>query len=92
MLVDVFVIARRAARLLDRVFDDRDNRVIGETALARTVVVHDVAETQRALLLHQKNSRVEKSPCGARCAEPRKAAMRECRIRNWASNAEGKCR
>ena len=39
MLVLVLSVTRGAARLLHRVFDHRDNRMIGDAALARTVVV-----------------------------------------------------
>ena len=48
--VDVLGVARRAARLLDVFFDHRDDGVIGHAPLARTVVVQNVTETQRALL------------------------------------------
>ena len=43
-------VARRAACLLDVLFDHRDHRVIRHATLTRTVVVQDVTETQPALL------------------------------------------
>ncbi len=48
--VRVLRVARRAAGLLDVFFDHRDDRVVGHAPLARTVVVQNVTETQRALL------------------------------------------
>ena len=49
-LVGVLGVAGRAASLLDVFFHHRDDRVVGHAPLARTVVVHDVTETQPALL------------------------------------------
>jgi hypothetical protein len=46
----VLGIAGRAPRLPDVFVDNGDNRMICEASFARTVVVHDVAKTQRALL------------------------------------------
>jgi hypothetical protein len=50
VFVNVFSVAGRATRLANAVFDEGDNRVISEASLTWTVVVHDVAKTQRALL------------------------------------------
>jgi hypothetical protein len=50
VLVDVLGVARRTACLADGVFDNRDDRMIRDASFTRTIVVHDVAETQRALL------------------------------------------
>ena len=50
LLVFVIGVARGAARLLDLVVDHRDNRMIGDAALARTVVVQNVTEPKPALL------------------------------------------
>jgi hypothetical protein len=49
-LVDVFRIARRASRLLDVFFYHRDDGMIGQPPLTRTVVIQYVAESQPALL------------------------------------------
>jgi hypothetical protein len=43
-------IARRATRLLDLILDHRNDRVIGNAALTRTVVVENVTEPRPALL------------------------------------------
>ena len=48
--VGMFGVARRASSLLDLVLDHRDDHVIRHAALARTVVVQYVTETQPALL------------------------------------------
>jgi hypothetical protein len=50
LLVVMVRVARRAARLLHLVIDHRDDRVIGDAALARTVVVQNVTEPKPALL------------------------------------------
>jgi hypothetical protein len=52
VLVLVIRITRRAARLFHLVVNHGDNDVIGDTALARTVVVQNVTEPKPALL-HQ---------------------------------------
>jgi hypothetical protein len=49
-LVGVLGIARRTTSLLDILFDHRDDGMVGEPPLARTVVVQYVTETQPALL------------------------------------------
>ena len=46
----MFGVAGGASGLPDGFADKRDNGVIGDASLSGTVVVHDVAETQRALL------------------------------------------
>jgi hypothetical protein len=48
--VGVLGVTGRATRLLDVVFDHRDDGVVRHTPLARTVVVQYVTETQPALL------------------------------------------
>jgi hypothetical protein len=50
LLVFVLRVAGRAARLLDLVVDHRDNGVIRDATLARTVVVEDITEPKPALL------------------------------------------
>src|SRR5688572_30444065 len=70
LLEDMLVVARRAASLLDGFLDDRNDRVVRDAAFAWTVVVHDVAKTQRPLL-HLYNSRVEK------CLAARQAPSRD---------------
>jgi hypothetical protein len=50
VLVLVLGVARRATRLLHVVLDHRDHRVIGDAALARTIVVQNVTEPNPALL------------------------------------------
>jgi hypothetical protein len=49
-LVGMFRITRRATCLFDVFFDHRDDSVVGHAALARTVIVQNVSETQPALL------------------------------------------
>src|SRR5215831_16569066 len=46
----MFRVARRAARLSDGLVNDGDDGVVGDASFSWTVVIHDVAETQRALL------------------------------------------
>src|SRR5258706_584359 len=53
VFVLVIGVARRAARLLDVVADHRDHGVVGDTSLARTVIVQNVTKPRLALL-HQK--------------------------------------
>jgi len=50
LLVFVIRVAGRAPRLLDGVFDQRDHHMVGNAALARTVVVYNVTEPKPALL------------------------------------------
>jgi hypothetical protein len=50
LLVLVIGVTRRASRLLDLLVDHRDNRVIGDAAFARTIVVQNVTEPKPALL------------------------------------------
>ena len=50
LLVLVIRVTGRAARLLDLVFNHGDDRMIGDAALARTVVVENVTEPKPALL------------------------------------------
>ena len=50
VLVLVLGVARRATRLLHVVLDHRDHRMIGDAALARTIVVENVTEPNPALL------------------------------------------
>jgi hypothetical protein len=50
LLVLVVRIARGAAGLLHHVFNHRDHRMIGDAALARTIVVENVTEPKPALL------------------------------------------
>ena len=68
-LVRMFGIAGRAAGLLHVLLDHRDHGVIGHAALARTVVVHDVTETQPALL----HSNVPRKLCDVAGLENRDA-------------------
>ena len=49
-LVGVLGVAGRAASLLDALFHHGNDRVVRHASLARTVIVHDVTETQPALL------------------------------------------
>jgi hypothetical protein len=50
VLVFVVRVARRAPCLFDGVFDHRYHRMIGNTALTRTVVIDNVTEPRPALL------------------------------------------
>ena len=50
LLVFVVSVARRAAGLLHLIVDHRDDRMIRDAALARTVVVQNVTEPKPALL------------------------------------------
>ena len=50
LLVFVLGVARRTPRLPDIVFDHGDDDVIGDAALARTVIVQNVTEPKPALL------------------------------------------
>jgi hypothetical protein len=50
-------VAGRAASLLHLVFNHRNDRVIGNAALARTVVVQNVTEPKPALLHELPRSR-----------------------------------
>jgi len=50
LLVFVVRVARGAARLLDLIVDHRDDRMVGDAALARTIVVQNVTEPKPALL------------------------------------------
>jgi hypothetical protein len=50
VLVLVVRFAGGASGLLDLVLDHRDHRVVGDAALARTVVVQNVTEPKPALL------------------------------------------
>ena len=49
-LVDVLGVARRAARLLHLIVNHRHDRVVGDAALTRAVVVQNVTEPKPALL------------------------------------------
>ncbi len=61
----VLGITYATARLFDVVFDHRHHGVISYTALARTVVVHDVAGPEPALLhALPRNTEVVRSLCG----------------------------
>src|SRR5688500_12818774 len=57
LFVLVVRVARRAARLLDGILNHRDNHVIGNAALARTIVVENVTEPNPALLHELPRSR-----------------------------------
>jgi hypothetical protein len=57
LLVFVIRIARGAASLLHLVLDHRDDRVIGDAALARAIVVQNVTEPKPALLHELPRSR-----------------------------------
>jgi hypothetical protein len=57
LLIFVIRVARCAASLLHLVFDHRDDRVIGDAALARTIVVQNVTEPKPALLHELPRSR-----------------------------------
>jgi hypothetical protein len=46
----VLRVARRATRLLDLLADHGDDGVVGDTALARAIVVQDVTKPKLALL------------------------------------------
>ena len=50
VLVFVLGVTRRAPCLLDVVLDHRDHRMVGDAALARTVVVENVTEPKPALI------------------------------------------
>jgi hypothetical protein len=50
LLVLMIRVTRRATGLLDFFVDHRDNRMIGDAALARTVIVQNVTEPKPALL------------------------------------------
>jgi hypothetical protein len=52
LLVVMVRVARGAARLLHLIINYRDDRVIGDAAFARTIVVQNVTEPKPALLLH----------------------------------------
>jgi hypothetical protein len=56
LFVLVFGIARRTPRLLHFVANHGDDGVVGDSALAGTVVIHDVTEPRLALL-HQAPKR-----------------------------------
>jgi hypothetical protein len=58
LLVLVFGVARRAARLLHFGSDHRDNRVIGDAPFPRTVIVQNVTKPKLALL----HSKLPKDP------------------------------
>jgi hypothetical protein len=49
-LEDVLGVTRGAPGLSNRILDDGDNGMVGNASFPRTVVVHEVAKTQRALL------------------------------------------
>src|SRR5688572_16955067 len=55
LFVVMLDVARGASRLSDRVIHNGHNRVVGYPPLARTVVIHQIAEPRRALL-HARNS------------------------------------
>src|SRR5688572_2817718 len=57
LFVLVVRVARRAARLLDGILNHRDDHVIGNAALARTIVVENVTEPNPALLHELPRSR-----------------------------------
>jgi hypothetical protein len=57
LLVFMIRVARCATSLLHLVFDHRDDRVIGDAALARTIVVQNVTEPKPALLHELPRSR-----------------------------------
>jgi hypothetical protein len=50
-------IARRAPRLFHLIVDHRDDRMVGDAALTRTVVVQNVTEPKPALLHELPRSR-----------------------------------
>src|SRR5204863_7894333 len=52
LAVFVVRVTRRAARLLHLIVDHRDDRMVGDAALPRTVVVQNVTKPKPALL-HQ---------------------------------------
>jgi hypothetical protein len=54
----VLGVTRGAPRLSDVVFDHRDDDVIGDTALARAVIVQNVTEPKPALLHELPRKRV----------------------------------
>src|SRR6185503_3759168 len=57
LLVLMDRVTRRAARLLHLVVDHRDDRMVGDAALTRTVVVQNVTEPKPALLHELPRSR-----------------------------------
>src|SRR6185503_3265493 len=57
LLVFMVRVTRRAARLLHLVVDHRDDRMVGDAALTRTVVVQNVTEPKPALLHELPRSR-----------------------------------
>ena len=66
MLVFVIGVARRATRLFYRVTDHRNHDVIGQSALAWTVIVQNVTEPRLALL-HQRKLPTDVSFRRGRC-------------------------
>src|SRR5262245_32799565 len=63
LFVFVFRIADNTARLFYAVVDHRDDGVIGDTALARTVIVQHVAGPKPALLHALPRQIKLRSPC-----------------------------
>jgi hypothetical protein len=63
VLVFVFGIAGRAPGLFDVFCDHRDHRMIGNAALARTVVVQNVTEPKPALFHRNSPLRIRQAGC-----------------------------
>jgi hypothetical protein len=63
LLVLMVRVTRGAARLLHRVVNHRDDGVIGNAALARTIVVENVTEPNPALLHELPRSRFRQVGC-----------------------------
>src|SRR5688500_6358288 len=72
-LVLVIRVERGAARLLHRILDHRDDRMVGDAALTRTVVVENVIETNPALLHELPRSRFPSG--GIRPSTPARGAL-----------------
>ena len=76
----VLGVAHATARLLDVVVDHRHDGVISDTALARTVVIHDVAGPEPALL-HALPRKTEIRQITVR--EGKRARLTLCRAPSW---------
>src|SRR5215471_4575460 len=73
----MFRVARRAARLSDGLVNDGDDCVVGDASFPWTVVIHDVAETQRALL-HSVLPTGLHCRFALKCADPTYSGAKVC--------------
>src|SRR5205085_821359 len=64
VLVSVLGVARRAARLLHVGPDHRDDRVVGESPLTRTIIVQNVTKPKLALLHQLTPERISRAGKG----------------------------